>query len=245
LENRKSRSNGADVTFAAQVRRLVSHIDSRLTWFVGALIGIDFLFVVVFFAYAVYAVFYNQDASLLESRWALGDWSYSEMFGYLKMVVIIFLLVSIQQIWKRPIYLAFTLIFTFALLDDALRVHERLGSRIVQALTLQPIGGLGAQDLGELLVWTIVGVPLLAGAIAAAIGSPREDRYNGVLLLGMLAVLALFAVVADMVHVMQMSAFRGANTLFNMIEDGGEQVTLSLICGLVILIRRELRGRQR
>jgi hypothetical protein len=59
----------------------------------------------------------------------------------------------------------------------------------------------------------------------------------------MLAVLALFAVVADMVHVMQMSAFRGANTLFNMIEDGGEQVTLSLICGLAILIRRELRLR--
>jgi hypothetical protein len=28
-----------------------------------------------------------------------------------------------------------------------------------------------------------------------------------------------------------------------MIEDGGEQVTLSLICGLAILIRRELRLR--
>ena len=70
--------------------------------------------------------------------------------------------------------------------------------------------------------------------------SPREDRRNGLLLLAALAVLALFAVVADMTHVVLRRAFRGADDLFTVIEDGGEQITLTLMCGLAILIRRDV-----
>jgi hypothetical protein len=58
-----------------------------------------------------------------------------------------------------------------------------------------------------------------------------------------LAALALFAVVADMAHVVLRRAFRGADDLFAVIEEGGEQVTLSLMCGLAILIRRDVRSR--
>ena len=42
-------------------------------------------------------------------------------FGYLKILAILALLISIPQVWKRPIYLAFIAIFTFMLLDDSLR----------------------------------------------------------------------------------------------------------------------------
>lgn len=62
-------------------------------------------------------------------------------------------------------------------------------------------------------------------------------------MIGGLALLALFAVVADMAHEVLRNAFRGANDLFTLIEDGGEQITLSLICGLAILIHHEVRGR--
>jgi hypothetical protein len=47
-----------------------------------------------------------------------------------------------------------------------------------------------------------------------------------------------------MVHVMMMDTFRGVDLLFTVIEDGGEQITLTLTCGIAVLIRRELRSRQ-
>lgn len=59
-----------------------------------------------------------------------------------------------------------------------------------------------------------------------------------------MSVLVLFAVVADMAHVAVIGTFRGADLLFTVIEDGGEQITLALICGLAVLIRRELRSRE-
>ena len=49
------------------------------------------------------------------------------------------------------------------------------------------------------------------------------------MLLGALAVLGLFAVVADMAHIVMRDAFRGADDLLGLIEDGGEQITLTLI----------------
>lgn len=167
------------------------------------------------------------------------------MFGYLKSLSIVLLLISVPQVWKRPVYLTFLPIFTFILLDDALQVHERLGLRIEEALALQRFDAPMRIGPGQVLVWTIVGVALLPVAVAALVRSPEEDRRNGILLMGALAVLALFGVVVDMVHAVLRKAFRGADDLIIVIEDGGEQLALSLICCLVILIRRELRGRQR
>jgi hypothetical protein len=227
------------------VGHLVPRIDARWIWFCVVLLGIDVLFIGVFSIHTVYVKLYNNRVPILGSGWDLEiDRSYAEMFGYLKTVLILFLLISIPRVWKRPIYLTFILIFAFVLVDDAFRIHERGGMRIAEALGLQPFGGLRPIDPGELLVWTMAGIPLLAAAAFAFIGSPKEDRRNGLLLLGALAVLALFAGVIDMAHVVLRGSFRGADDLFIVIEDGGEQFTLSLTCGLAILIRRDVRGRE-
>ncbi|MGH6901167.1 MAG: hypothetical protein ACREIR_00345 [Geminicoccaceae bacterium] len=224
---------------------LVPLIDARLIWFCVALLGIDAFFIAVFSIHTIYVKLYNNRVPILGSGWDLEiDRSYAEMFGYLKTVLILFLLISIPRVWKRPIYLAFILIFAFVLVDDAFRVHERFGLLVAEALDLQPFGGLRPRDPGELLVWAMVGVPLLAAAAFAFIRSPEADRANGLLLLGALAALALFAVVTDMAHVVLWGAFWGADDLFTVIEDGGEQFTLSLTCGLAILIRRDVRGRE-
>jgi hypothetical protein len=139
--------------------------------------------------------------------------------------------------------LAFIPILTFVLLDDAFQIHESFGFHIAQALDLKPFGGLRPLDSGELLVWTVAGIPLLAVAVAAIVRSAKEDLGNGLLLVGALAMLAMFVVVADMAHVVLRRAFRGLDDLSTVIEDGGEQITLSLICGLAILIHREVRSR--
>jgi len=228
------------------IRNLEPQIDARVIWFCVVLLGIDAFFIAVFSIHTIYVKLYNNRVPILGSGWEFRrDRSYAEMFGYLKFMLILSLLISIPRVWKRPIYLAFILIFAFALVDDAFEVHETGGLRIAEALDLQPFGGLRPRDPGELLVWAIVGVPLLAAAALAIVRSPKEDRGNGLLLLGALAVLALFAVVFDMAHVVLRGTFRGADDLFTVLEDGGEQVTLSLTCGLATLIRREVRSRER
>ena len=225
---------------------LAPHVSARLAWCCVALLAVDFFFVAVFSIHTIYVDLYNDRVPILGNEWNIRrDWSYAEIFGYLKVVAILFLLITIPRVWKRPIYLAFIAIFTFVLLDDSLQLHETGGFLIAEAFDVQSVAGLRPNDPGELLVWTLAGVPLLAAAIAALVKSPREDRRNGLLLLGALALLGLFAVVVDMMHVVFGQAFRGADELLTVIEDGGEQATLSLTCGLAALIRREVRSRER
>jgi hypothetical protein len=218
-------------------------IDARLVWFCGALLGIDLLFILVHSAHAVYILSDNDNTPTLGRRWNIErDASYAEIFGYGKTLIVLYMLVSIRTKYRPPIYLALIAIYTFVLLDDALHLHEVLGRGVAYALDLQPFAGLRARDVGELIVWTIFGVPLLALTLAAFVRSPPADRANGLLLLAALALLALFAVVADMAHVLMMDAFRGADLLFIVIEDGGEQIALTLTCAVAILIRRELQN---
>jgi hypothetical protein len=224
---------------------LLPKINARLIWFCGALLCVDIFFMVVFAIHEIYVFFDDEKIPLLGTDWNIeNDWSYAERFGYLKSVVILASLISIPQLWSRPVYLAFIAIFAFVLVDDALQLHEEFGVHIAAALDLQPSLGLRARDPGELLVWILAGIPLLGAAVFAIVGSAEEDRRNGILLIAGLTVLALFAVVADMAHVVLRMAFQGANDLITLIEDGGEQITLSLICGLAILIHREVRGRK-
>jgi len=228
-------------------RRLARESDAGLIRFSAALLSLDGFFIAVFLAHRIYTGKYGDHAPILGYEWDIGrDRSYAEMFGYLKMMCIVSLLISIRGKWQRPIYLALILIFTVALLDDALRLHERLGDVMVDAFALHSFAGRMSPHFGELIVWTILGVFLVAAAGAAFVRSPREDRHNGLLLMGAFAVLVLFAVVVDLMHavVTNKLGFPGADLLFTVIEDGGEQVVLTLTCGLAVLIRRELRSRE-
>lgn len=221
-------------------------ISFSVIWICVALICVDIFFIAMFTINEMLYFLDDRSRYALGREWNIGyDWSYAEIFGYFKSILILGALISIPQVWKRPIYLAFVAIFVFVLLDDALELHERFGAQIATALDFPSFGGLRAQDLAEVLVWIVVGIPLLGAAAWAMVRAPKEDRRNGVLLTGGLALLALFAVGADMAHEVLRDAFRGANDLFTVIEDGGEQITLSVMCGLAILIHQEVRGRVR
>ncbi|MGH7508387.1 MAG: hypothetical protein ACREMZ_02825 [Gemmatimonadales bacterium] len=231
-----------------QVKCLAHQADAGLIRFCVALAGVDLFFIAVFSVHRIYTALYTGNTPILGDQWHIGsDWSYAEMFGYLKTAIIISVLVSIRGYRQRPIYLALILIFTGALLDDALQVHERLGHGLADALALQSFAGRMSPHFGELIIWTILGLFLLAAAIVGFIRSPQQDRSNGLLLIGAFAVLVLFAVVVDLAHVLVKYEFRfrGADFLFTVMEEGGEQITLSLTCGLAVLVHRELRSRPR
>jgi hypothetical protein len=228
------------------LEHLLPRISFSVIWICVALICVDIFFIAVFAVDEMLSFLADGNRDRLGREWNIAyDWSYAEIFGYFKSILILGALISIPQVWKRPVYLAFVAIFVFVLLDDALELHERFGAQIATVLGFRSFGGLRAQDPGEVLVWIMAGIPLLGAAALAIARAPKEDRRNGVLLTAGLALLALFAVVADMAHEVLQNAFRGANDLFTLIEDGGEQITLSLICGLAILIHHEVRGRVR
>lgn len=225
------------------VAHLTPHLTPRLVRFTAALLAADLLLIGVYGAFRTARALGRRGASW-GWRWEIdADHSYAELLGYAKLALLVAALASIGGRRARPVYPALALIFGVALMDDALRAHERLGGWLVEALSLQPFAGLRPQDYGELLAWAGLGLVPLAAVAAGFLRSPRPDRRNAVLLLAGFGLLAAFAVVADMAHMTAMDTFRGANTLFTIIEDGGEQIALSLVCLLALLIRREVRVR--
>jgi hypothetical protein len=223
-----------------QLRLLAHHADASLIGFGGVLLALDLFFIAVFSVHQVYSAFSN-DALPLGAGWRIGrDWSYAETLGYVKLGIIVAALALVRAKRERPIYPALALIFAVTLLDDALRLHEQLGDDVANALALRQ------STLGELIVWTIYGVCLSPVLRIAFVRSPQQERSNGLLLLGGFGVLAVFAVVADVAHVVVLHMFRSGtvDAVLTVIEDGGEQITLSLISGLALLVHRELRSRQ-
>jgi hypothetical protein len=91
--------------------------------------------------------------------------------------------------------------------------------------------------MGQLVVWILMGMVLLAISIGALVRSSGQDRTNGILLLSTLLALGFFAVAVDLVHVTVKPWFRGADLLFTVIEEGGEQLVLSLAVAVALLIR--------
>jgi hypothetical protein len=221
------------------IRQLARQVDARLVWWCAALLSVDAFFIAVYAIYRIYNTTYLDGALSLGNAWRIDhDGSFAEWFGYLKLAFIIGCLLRIWRSRRQPIYLALTAMYAFALLDDAFQIHERGGLGLEDAFALQPAGGLRAQDFGEVLAWTMVGVPMLGLALGAFLRSSQVDRTVGILFLGAFAVLALFAVGTDLLHGVMSDRFHGADLLFTVIEDGGEQITLTITCGLAWLSGR-------
>jgi hypothetical protein len=205
---------------------------------------VDAFFIAVFVAHGVW-VAPEGELALVDRRWHIGrERSYAEILGYLKLTLIAGLLLAIGSRRRTPLYLAFVPIWGFALLDDAFEVHEQLGEHIASGLALPSVAGLRGQDLGELAVWMIVGGLLVPAVLLGYLRSRQADRRNGLLLLGMFALLLLFAVAADMVHIVVGPRSATADLLLTVLEDGGEQIVLTVTLGLTVLIHRELRRRE-
>ena len=102
------------------------------------------------------------------------DWAFPEIFNYLKFAVIVFLLFRIFSLVRQPVYLGWAFVYSVALLDDSLQIHEMLGESIGQAFGNMPQliqgeqgakEGLRAQDLGELVVYA-----MYAGSFVLVLG---------------------------------------------------------------------------
>ena len=156
------------------------------------------------------------------------DGSFAEYFQYLKLFSVTGLLVFLWARRKGLSYGAWGAVFAFSLLDDALRIHEGLGGRLVRVLDIRAAFGLRGQDFGELLVWGSFGVVLLGFVLFAYLRAGAEERaFSGNLAL-LFMLFVFFGLGVDMLHIL-LKGPAVLQILMPVLEDGGEMLVMSVV----------------
>ena len=146
----------------------------------------------------------------------------AQFYGWVKAGAAAFLM---YQTWRRfysPAAGLWAAGLAYLGIDDALRIHESLGTFFAERLEIDEVGPLRGQDVGELIAYGLI----MAIAVTALLVAERRDRGSFPSMLTSIMVPALgvflfFAVVVDTIggvlpHVLQIA-----------VEDGGELLVLS------------------
>lgn len=175
------------------------------------------------------------DPIFVNSVWNGGsDASYIEMLGHIQLVAAVVMLFFLWSGNRVTVYLAWALVFSVLVADDLLRLHERGGVALVGSIGLPSIAGLRAQDLGELVIWAMIAAPLGVLLVMAHFRARRTDRSNSSILFLSVVLLAVFAVVLDMIDSAVGDFVPGAvKSLLTFTETAGELGVMSLMLLLV------------
>jgi len=162
------------------------------------------------------------------------DQGYPELYGYLKFGWIIILLFCLSlRNWSFH-FVAWALVFTYLLLDDALQIHERLGTLVAEQLGFVPAFRLRRKDFGELAVSAAAGLLLLPILVWAYRSGSQMFRKVSQDIIILILVLVCFGVVIDMADI-AIRLGKGVGFALGVIEDGGEMIAVSLILWYVFL----------
>ena len=156
------------------------------------------------------------------------DLGYGEWFQYLKTFWMVIILVVLFQRTRHIFYLAWSFFWVYIPLDDALQIHERVGVWIAESVPFLS-GVRDAKDVGELIVYAVVGTLLILLLITAYYRTPRNQRGDSLGLTFFAGLFLFFSVVLDILGGL-VSAFLPSRLLlygFNFLEDGGEMIVLS------------------
>ncbi len=178
--------------------------------------------------------FFSQDLKLSLEE----DRGYGEVFQYIKTYWIALTLGFLAVRLRSWLCGGFSLLFLYILLDDAGKLHERLGEVISRQFGLPDAFNLRGQDFGELLFYG--GTLVLFGAILGITYrlSPSIPRKIAHRLIALLGLLVLFAILGDLLHSALRGLPRGFDPLLIALEDGGELLAMSLI-GVYVFSRLE------
>jgi hypothetical protein len=178
---------------------------------------------------------YTQTTLLSDSLFSLArDRGYAEFFQYMKELWILLLLGYLAVKRRSGLFLVFSLLFLYFLLDDALEFHENMGKFLADLLHLPSALGLRPMDWGELLVTASFGL-LFASALGLVyMLSPLADRPAGRSLIWLVVWLAVFGVLADMVEILLTET--AVAPLLVILEEAGEMVVMSVAAWYVFLL---------
>lgn len=166
------------------------------------------------------------------------DLGFAEFFQYMKelWIAILFLVLGIK--YRKGLFLIFSLLFFYLLLDDSLSIHERLGKYLAEIFRFQAVLGLRPRDLGELLVMAVFGILFFTVFILFYFLSNQKSRQIILMMLGMIILLTGFGVLADMIEIMIKD--ETISQIIAIIEDGGEMIIMSIITWFVLRLDLDL-----
>lgn len=158
------------------------------------------------------------------------DQSMPEAFQYVKELWVVLLMGIAYLKRKETVYLIWTLLFTFFLVDDFAGVHEHLGG----VIALLPAMDFISKDVGEFLGVALIGLLFLGIFLIAFFKSKRKVRRASVTLGFLVSALLFFGIAVDLIH----AAFRGSSLVIYeflaLVEDGGEMLVMTLILWFAI-----------
>jgi hypothetical protein len=155
------------------------------------------------------------------------DGGYAEIYQYIKELWIAALLVFVARRRSNLLFLCWSFLFLYLLLDDALRIHENFGAFIASWSGIQGGFGLRPEDFGELVISLFFGALIFGSISLMHYLSEPIDRQISSLLFGLIALLIFFGVFLDMVGIIVYNS--AGISIFDTIEDAGEMVVMSLI----------------
>jgi hypothetical protein len=194
--------------------------------FLWLLLAADAVFVAVHLVHALSPYFNDLLYSIEQDR------GYAEIYQYVKTFWIVLMLAALAWSTRESVHVAWMLLYTHLLFDDAFFIHEDGGAAIAARFDYVGALGLRPEDLGELTISALIGIVFLGLFLITYRRASRAARDASSDLVLLLGVLVFFGVFIDMLHIIVEPA--SAKLALAIIEDGGEMVTMSLTCWYVL-----------
>ena len=157
------------------------------------------------------------------------DRGFPELYQYIKEYWIIVLLLLFFLKKKQFGYLAWTLLFCYLLIDDAMSIHEKIGFQIANHFGFGNMWGLRARDFGELIVTTIAAMVLLPLICSFYAKGTKGFKTVFIDLMFLLLIVVFFGIFMDILHVPFKAYGWQTNFIFGFVEDGGEMIAMSVL----------------
>lgn len=183
------------------------------------------------------------------------DRSMSELIGYLQSltssVLLLYFAVAVGKGWT---FLVLGQAMLVVVLDDYMRLHEELRGTFIDLLGLQGRFGLRSEDIGELMAWAFIGLPIFVAFVLAWKYSRPEIRKKTKPLLIAVGALIFFAAVIDMFAILawqvgiEPGAFGWQGRVYyalTMVESLGELASQSAILLIAIYLVLQLARKNR
>lgn len=148
-----------------------------------------------------------------------------DVYFFLKQFAIICLLLYVSR-KKERVYAVWAVIFSYLLIDDIFKIHERLGV-MFQGLAPQ-IGHVGPAEIAQSGYLVLLSIFLFGISLLIIWRTKGEAQLVSIYLTGFLAAAAFFGVIVDMIQGVVMDMF-GISGIVKIVEDGGEMIIFSFI----------------
>lgn len=196
------------------------------------------LLVLADLAFFMVHLLYAPDGLFDDERFRL-DWDrgYAETFQYIKALWIVALLLYAALRARSSLLLTFAAFFAYLGLDDAVRLHERIGGTLIgSSLPDIPLPGgiLRGYDWGQTLYAVVVGLAMLFAVLSLYRRSTLGVRRTARTLLLLLVTLAYFGVANDvLIALLPTGPWDSALVFF---EEAGEHLVMSTILGYLFVL---------